>query len=438
MRKFKSRKLGALVLTLALMMSVFLPSTVSAAAKESESRQNDYPIVLCHGFNGWGRNEAFGRLAFNAKYYWGGNVDLQEELNDRGFTTYTAAVGPLSSNWDRACELYAEIKGGTVDYGAAHAKRYGHARFGRTYKGFDPKWGKEDEDGNIQKVHLIGHSQGGQTVRVLSALLGEGSEEERAASGENVSPLFKGGHGWVDSVTTLASPHDGTTLGDIKGTSKIATVAFAALGSNLGSLSHADEVYDCKLDQFGLKRNSGESMKSFLNRVIHSSMWTNSKDNATYDLGTDGAVTLNKWVSAQPDTYYFSWACQGTKKAFLSLNGHQIADPLIMGDKKLYNAQWAAQAAFMGSYHRKDYSREIPVIDEKWWPNDGYVNTISESGPHYSTEDVIEDYDGSPKIGQWNFMGTKNIDHEDIIGRNWDGALDFFEQTATMLSELPK
>lgn len=437
-KRSKFKKLGALLLTAALTLSVFLPSTVSAAAKESESRQNDYPIVLCHGCNGWGRDEAFGRLAFNTKYYWGGNVDFQEELNDRGFTTYTAAVGPLSSNWDRACELYAEIKGGTVDYGEAHAKRYGHARFGRTYKGFVKDWGVEDEDGNINKVHLIGHSQGGQTVRLLSALLGEGNEEERAASGENVSPLFEGGHSWIDSVTTLASPHDGTTLADVKGTNKFAAILLSVAGSNLGNLSHADEIYDIKLDQFGLKRKSGESLKSFLDRVFKSSMWTNSKDNCAYDLGTDGAVVQNQWVTAQPDTYYFSWACLGTKKALLSFDGHQIADPLIMGDKKLYNAQWAAQAAFMGSYHRKDYSREIPVIDEKWWPNDGYVNTISESGPHYGSTDVIEDYDGTPEIGQWNFMGTKHIDHEDIIGRNWDGALDFFVETATMLSQLPR
>ena len=35
-------------------------------------------------------------------------------------------------------------------------------------------------------------------------------------------------------------------------------------------------------------------------------------------------------------------------------------------------------------------------------------------------------------------MGTKNIDHEDIIGRNWVGAKDFFIDMAKMLRSLPQ
>ena len=52
----------------------------------------------------------------------GGVHDIQEDLKRNGYTVHTAAVGPVSSNWDRACELYAQINGGTVDYGAAHAE----------------------------------------------------------------------------------------------------------------------------------------------------------------------------------------------------------------------------------------------------------------------------------------------------------------------------
>lgn len=66
---------------------------------------NNYPIVLVHGFMGFGRDELLGYK------YWGGIVDVQEKLNDLGYKTYTATVGPVSSNWDRACELYAYIVG---------------------------------------------------------------------------------------------------------------------------------------------------------------------------------------------------------------------------------------------------------------------------------------------------------------------------------------
>ena len=120
---------------------------------------NKYPIVLVHGFMGFGRDELLGYK------YWGGIVDIQESLRNQGYKTYTATVGPVSSNWDRACELYAYLVGGTVDYGAAHAKKYGHERYGRTFEGIY----KDVSDAN--KIHLIGHSMGGQTVRTLTQLL---------------------------------------------------------------------------------------------------------------------------------------------------------------------------------------------------------------------------------------------------------------------------
>ncbi|WP_242846405.1 esterase/lipase family protein [Clostridium botulinum] len=413
-------------------------NTVLAAQNNNITKaNNDYPIVLCHGCNGWGREENFGTIAFQSRYYWGGNVDLQQELINKGFTTYTAAVGPLSSNWDRACELYAQIKGGTVDYGEAHSKKFGHSRYGRTYRGFYPLWGTKDNKGNIRKIHLIGHSQGGQTVRMLTQLLAKGSQEERKASKENGSNLFKGDNSWISSVVTLASPHDGTTLADMKGTNAVSALGIGAIGSVLGNIPNSDIVFDLKVDQWGLKRKPHESFLSYFTRCNKSRMWY-SKDICSVDLSTDGAVAQNRWVKAQPNVYYFSWACCGTMTNPASLLlGHQIANPLKMGDKGLYNLQWFAQAQLMGSYSRHNSRRAIPVIDEKWWPNDGYVNTISENGPKAGSNDAIVNYNGAPKIGKWNFMGVKPMDHEDIIGRHWDGAIGFFDNMAQMLRNLP-
>jgi triacylglycerol esterase/lipase EstA (alpha/beta hydrolase family) len=58
---------------------------------------NSDPIVLVHGFAGWGRDELFGLYP-----HWGGTTDLQEELKKLGYDTVTAASGPTSSTWDRA------------------------------------------------------------------------------------------------------------------------------------------------------------------------------------------------------------------------------------------------------------------------------------------------------------------------------------------------
>ena len=198
------------------------------------------PIVLVGGFTAWGREEAFG-----IKYWGGPGRDVQEDLKARGFPVVTAAPGPFSSNWDRAAEVYAQVWGGTVDYGEAHARRFGHARFGRTCPGLLPGGA----------AHFLGHSMGGQTIRVLAHLLAEGSEDERQATPEGLSPLFRGGQPGVLSLTTLATPHRGTTLARKR--EALADVArrILALAGGLGSPA----VYDLKLDHWGLQRLPGES-----------------------------------------------------------------------------------------------------------------------------------------------------------------------------------
>ena len=81
--------------------------------------QNSCPIVLIHGFLGWGRDEMAGY------YYWGGRMDLETELKNAGFEVYTVSVGPISPGWDRAIEAFYQIKGGQVDYGNNKRKEYG-------------------------------------------------------------------------------------------------------------------------------------------------------------------------------------------------------------------------------------------------------------------------------------------------------------------------
>ena len=94
---------------------------------------NHYPIVLVHGLFGWGGTEVLGLN------YWGGFSSLRDILNDAGYKVYTPSIGPVASNWDRACELYAYLVGGTVDYGAYHSATNGHARYGRTFPGVLPE-----------------------------------------------------------------------------------------------------------------------------------------------------------------------------------------------------------------------------------------------------------------------------------------------------------
>ena len=84
---------------------------------------NNHPIILVHGFIGWGRDE------MNGYYYWGGKMDLESYLRSMGYDVYTVSVGPISSNWDRAIEMFYQIKGGSVDYGKSHSEKFNINQF---------------------------------------------------------------------------------------------------------------------------------------------------------------------------------------------------------------------------------------------------------------------------------------------------------------------
>ena len=123
--------------------------------------QNSCPIILIHGFLGWGRDEMAGY------YYWGGKTDLETILREGGYDVYTASVGPISPNFDRAIEAFYQIKGGQVDYGNEKRDRLGIVQrpSKKNYRGLYPAWDAE------HPVHIISHSQGGQTARMLEMLL---------------------------------------------------------------------------------------------------------------------------------------------------------------------------------------------------------------------------------------------------------------------------
>ncbi len=414
MRKNSILKVTMVFVFAVVMLLLFAQPKVAVA---SVQKNNNYPIVLVHGFAGWGNDEMLG---YN---YWGGFADLERIMSNTGLKTYAVAVGPFSSNWDRACELYAYIVGGTVDYGKAHSEKNGHARYGKTYPGVYPEWGKTVA-GKINKIHLVGHSMGGQTARTLVQLLEQGSQEEKNATPSGLSPLFSGGNSWVHSVTSIATPHDGTTIADQSKLMDIAKGLLSAVGAMAGIGNGA--LYDFKLEQWGLKKSSQESYSKYAERVWKSSIWSGTKDFSTWDLCTDGAAALNTWVKAQPNVYYFSWATCSTNKALLS-------------DKHLPDLNMTIvfypTAMLMGSYTRKTANR--PVINNKWFPNDGVVNTISQNGPKNNSSDLIVNYTGKAQAGKWNYMGLlDNTDHINSVG-HLKNMNNFYKSLVTQLYALP-
>ena len=420
-------------------------ATAPAAVPEPSPRANHHPIVLVHGFLGFAEG---GPAGLN---YWGGRLDLPAALRARGYEAWAVAVGPASSNWDRACELYAAIRGGRVDFGLAHARTSGHERYGRSYPGVLPDWGE------ARRVHLLGHSMGGQTARLLVQLMEEGDAAEAAAtpSGE-LSPLFAGGHrgerAWVRSVTTLATPHDGTPAAYRFETAdpalrRLAALAYyravrAAFGGGRGARQAGGDAragpsrtgavtrtlgLDLRLEAWGLAPEPGESLTRFRRRFAEAQRWWRSRDTAFWDGSPEGARELNLRVAAQPDVYYFSWAAEQTTRDPLS--GRQVPEPGM--SFLLYSL-----AAFIGGRGS----------DPEWWPNDGIVSTCSMDGPSLGSADGIREYDGVPRAGVWNFMGVlHSFDHLDLIGLpsararppGYGSLPEFYAAIAGLLAGLP-
>ncbi|KOM97779.1 lipase [Clostridium botulinum] len=402
-------------------------STVKAAGNsDAMGVGNNYPIVMVHGCFGWGSNEGAGL------YYWGGKESLTQKLTEKGYTVYSPSIGPVSSNWDRACELYTYIVGGTVDYGESHSKKYGHERYGRSYPGVYKQIGTKDSSGNVQKIHLIGHSMGGQTIRLLAQLLENGDPNELSFTTDgSINSLFTGGKSWVSSITSIATPHDGSQEAHIKyGIEPLTHQFVAAIAAIKGKKVDLDDLnYDFQLDQWGLKRKPGESRLAYNNRVIKSAIWKKTKDLSVWDLSPEGAQEFNSYVKVQSDINYFSIAC---------VNTHEDKFTHFQVPNKNMNPILVKSSIFMGRY-TNNKSGEVP-IDKSWWRNDGVVSVISATNPKVGSSDQIVDYSGTAVKGTWNYLGEfDNTDHIEVCGMKYyrDRIEQMYFNVAEMLSKLP-
>lgn len=123
------------------------------------------PIVLVPGFLGPAKDEDDFDDRRRVYKYWG----EAQTLGTPDSPVLSVWPGGLSSLHDRACELFYQIKGGVVDYGQGHSHEFGHERFGRKYLGSYPSWSRDCP------IHIVGHSLGGSTARMLQVLLASGS-----------------------------------------------------------------------------------------------------------------------------------------------------------------------------------------------------------------------------------------------------------------------
>lgn len=337
-------------------------------------KRSSYPVILVPGVLGYGDDNKLSKVV---PYFGTMSASVAKTVRSLDVDCFTASFTPNAGIWERTCELYAQIAGGTVDYGAAYSKRYGKPRFGKTYEGFVGDWGTTNEFGKYKKVTLIAHGFGAPVARMLAYLMAFGSQKEQAEGGE-LSPLFAGGNGKaVHAVVTLAGNNDGTTL-------------IQALEDKMPGITKkmAGLFFKMSEDYF-----TDEDVEEYLQR---------SRTNLFYEMGLDGMADFNKRLETNPDTYYFAYSAEATRdygrllperkirkyeNPFTSKSYRRAQEnrpELTLPDLRHGGLPVAPTAALIGTY--KNYLADAPLATPVLHPNDGFINTDNTLAP--STEAV--------------------------------------------------
>lgn len=383
---------------------------------------NQYPVVLLHGMFGFGQQQVTNKVL---PYFGLWNTDIRKMFNDMGVPCVAPSMGPFTSAWNRACEIYAQLFGGTVDYGKAHAEKYGMKRYGKTYEALLPQWGTLDENGELIKINIIGHSFGGVSGRMLAELMANGSKEEQEATDpDDLSELFKGGHkGWVHSITTLASPHNGMTSVEGRvGTAMKHICRYICDVMNVLDITPLHSIYDLSLEMYG-QANYMHFTDIGRDELFKRYMFDN-KDTIVYDLTIQGAHEANDRLPTQDDIYYFSHRGCRTK----TVAGFEVPQ---LKSFPLLNV--------LGFFMGIQGGSVTPT--KEWRKNDMVINTVSAECPDNAPRrDVDFGFDlSTAKPGVWHVYPCEVKDHMSYCGwmENHKKYAAFFQDLYNTASSVP-
>ncbi|KAJ3230483.1 hypothetical protein HDU81_004472 [Chytriomyces hyalinus] len=419
-----------LLLSCGLVIASPVPRDAASLTALWGTQGSQYPTVFLHGILGWGEEKP---LLGHINYFGGLSQNILETLRHEGHTVVAPSMGPLSSNWERACEAFAQIVGTKTDYGLARSARFKHDRFGLDHSskkamvpGFSSNFAGAGVGGSTNKINLVGHSLGGSTARFLTHLLSFGSQEEMdacAAANVDCSPLFwtNRTQSYVNGVFALSGVHQGSVVDDFlhaNGGLMTFIKGFANTVIGINNLNNKDLIWDLQLGHYGLGQKSDEAFSAYLHRVCESG-WFLSDSTAVYDLTVAAHETpLLSFVRNSASTTYFSVAGV-TTNYLLGVSFAQLSTNVFL----------APFADVIGTYT----NASLPVLStfskKEWRQNDGMVMLASSRGPRAgfssfemdigakSETKLLQSVPGrAPEKGVYNYVGVMDgFDHFDLI-----------------------
>jgi len=229
-----------------------------------------------------------------------GWLSYPEDLIPPHVNMITVFPSPTGSLHDRACQVFYELIGGTIDYGLDHSRFHNHAQFGRQFRnGKHPRWSSKCP------IIIIGHSFGGSTAWVLQNYLAQ-----------KKFPGYETDASWVKGIICVNSPLNGALQVYGKGMdfSHPPVVRWGSVGCLIGWVVQWTEYFkiksirafmDFQQDHWNLTWRNPEATKrlvlSLFGYCLHS-----GTDNIAYDASILSQLEWAKHLHTYSDSHYIS------------------------------------------------------------------------------------------------------------------------------------
>jgi len=264
---------------------------------------------------------------------------------------------PTGSLHDRACQIFYELKGGTVDYGKEHSEYHDHNRYGRHYSGKLTQW----DAGH--PVYLVGHSFGGCTARVLQNYLAMG-----------MFPGHNTDSSWVRGIICANSPINGSLLVYNNGLnlSLPPVVRCGSIGYQMSLVAHFTELFglnklskylDYQLCHFNLHWDQPHALAKLMLGILGYGTLATGSDSGAWDLSVHGQLHWSKLLRSFPGCHYASIA--GNVNA---------VPPILLGENIIPSMikMWIWEAV-----------PHICGVDTSFWMHSGCDGAISKHTQEY-------------------------------------------------------